>query len=257
MPTTSRGPSTQASAASNSSARPLARAHRDPDRRLAERVEVGAVVADVQQVVDPPAAAQPLDGRALVDRDRRAHLEHHPADAPGQPRPVELRRDLRLQVPLGVRGARRVAEVDGEGDALVLDPAPVLGDQPVVLDQHERLADLLTVLRGLRDHDDLITLHHLEPMVARDGDALDRHQSAALRRGAAGHAGDERVTGAQCLQHANVPDGTLACSGVATIGASVPSMSRTTADRRGSASIGARSFRRSSFSLGIPATGLQ
>ena len=79
------------------------------------------------------AAAQALHGRALVDRDRRAHLEHHAAEVVGEARPLQLGRDLRLQVAAGVVGAGRVAVVDREGDALVLDVAAQLRQEAVVL----------------------------------------------------------------------------------------------------------------------------
>ena len=95
------------------------------------------------------------DGRALVHgTGGRTSSTIRPKLA-GQPGPLELGHDLRLQVADGVVGAGRVAEVDRERDALVLDVAAVLRQQPVVLAPSpapSRIASqVLRRLRGQRD----------------------------------------------------------------------------------------------------------
>ena len=146
--------------------RPLGRADGDLDRGLAERVQVGAVVSHVHQVRDPLAAAQPSHRRSLVDRHRRAHLQHHPAEAPGQAGAIELGHDLGLQIAQRVVGPRRSPVVHREGDALVLDAAAQLRQQAVVLHHQQRLVHRVQVARGLRHHRHVVSVHHLEAVVS-------------------------------------------------------------------------------------------
>ena len=151
-------PSTTRSARSTIAAGPLVRAHSDLDRRLqgarrgervqgVEGVEVGGVVAAVEGRPHAAALDQVAHRPALVERHRRANLQHLAAPVRGQAGRLRLLGDA-----LEAR----------ERGVLVRHAAPVeRRDRSLVLDAHAQLAQLRRVALGHEALD--------PPLPAREG----------------------------------------------------------------------------------------
>ena len=202
-----------------------------------ERVQVGEVVADVERRVDVRLAGeQAPDAAALVERDRRADLEHLAAPV----RPEALRpppaRSISITACLGGRLVRRAAPVERRDDLLVL-----LADaQAPQLVGHRARGELLDPPRPGGDLGVVLDLgraaaQDLAAVVAHVGDRPQRRRSAGRwRPGARRRRRPARSASRPRSAATRVGSGTCASSAWRTIGASVPSTSSRTAARLGS-----------------------
>src|SRR5215212_1570392 len=164
--------------------------------QLPEGVEVGGIVPDEHGPLGPVLLDEGADGGALVRPDGGACLDDPAPDRDPQSQPLTLTPHELHRALADLR--RRVAVVDGGGDALVLhERAQRTELLPRPLFQ---LLHLLLIRQGVRGHLHLAITQDLEAVVAEIDDVREPDEFERVLRLAAADARHEKIPLAQAPQ---------------------------------------------------------